>query len=297
MPREHRVSPELGGGRLDQVLTALEPSESRRSIRRAIEEGRVFVDGRRAKVASRLIPEGARLILHIESAGARVVPELPILFEDDDLVVVDKPPGHHVNETESSARASVESILRSSRVEVFVVHRLDLDTSGVLALAKRLEVAQALTRAFAERRVQKEYLLLTDRVVPEGWVDLPIAADPRSPRTRRVLTGGKPARTWFRTVGSREGVHLVLARPETGRTHQIRVHLAELGTPILGDRAYGGTMAVRREGEVIPVTRVCLHARLLVLPAPYSDRRHTALLPEDFRPFTEEDLAVWSEAR
>lgn len=295
MRREHRVTEAQAGLRLDQVLAALEPSLSRRAIKRAIEEGRVFLDGKRTKVSSRSVVAGARLVVH--PAREEAAPSVPILFEDEDLVVVNKPPGLHVNETESTARPSIEGLLARTRPAVFVVHRLDLETSGVLVLAKRLEVARALTEAFAERRVEKCYLAITERRVETGLVDRPIGPDPRSPRTRRALPTGKPARTWFETLGASESLHLVLARPETGRTHQIRVHLAELGAPILGDRAYGGALAVRRGGEILEVPRVLLHAARLALPGPAESRRWEAPVPEDFRGFAEPALAVWAEAR
>lgn len=295
MRREHRVGEALAGRRLDQVLAELEPGLSRRSMKRAIEEGRVFLDGKRVKVASRAVPAGARLILH--PAREDEAPPIPILYEDDDLVVVNKPPGLHVNETESTARLSVQGALSRAGASVFVVHRLDLETSGVLALAKRLEVARALSAAFAERRVEKSYLAITERRVETGLVDQPIGPDPRGPRTRRARPDGKPARTWFETLGARGSLHLVLARPETGRTHQIRVHLAELGAPILGDRAYGGSLAVRSEGEVLEVPRTLLHAWRLVLPGTGASLLQEAPFPEDFRRFMGPDLAVWAQAR
>lgn len=297
MRREHLIGEDLAGGRLDRVLGELEPEFSRRSVRRAIEEGRVFVDGRRTKVASRTLVLGARLLWYPEELEDAPSPEIPILHEDEDLVIVNKPPGLHVNETETTARASVESVLAKTRREIFVVHRLDLETSGVMVLAKRIEVARVLTRAFAERTVKKEYLAITERPVPEGFVDLPIGPDPRSPRTRRVLQNGKAARSWFCTLGQSGTAHLILGRPETGRTHQLRVHLAELGAPIVGDRAYGGVMALRLEGRIHEVSRACLHAWRLMLPGLVGGRRWDAALPQDFQPFTETDLAVWSEAR
>lgn len=295
MRREHRVSEALAGRRLDQALAELEPEESRRAIKRAIERGRVFVDGRRVKVASLVLKAGARIVLHSEPSAA--TPEVPVLYEDDDLLVVNKPPGLHVNETESTARTSVEAALSPTHGRLYVVHRLDLETSGVLVLAKKLLVAQRLGQAFADRQVEKLYLAITTRSVPEGLVDLPVGPDPRSPRTRRVMANGKPARTWFRALGARGGLHLVLARPETGRTHQIRVHAAELGAPIFGDRAYGGALAVRHEGVVQEAPRTLLHAWRLTLPGLGRGLRYEAPLPQDFQPFGESDLAVWAEAR
>lgn len=264
--------------RLDKAIAAGLEGVSRRRARSLISQGAVFVDGKRCRVASRNLPTGTRVVVH-DSAEPEAVPDVPILYEDDDIVVVDKPAGVHVNETETSPRRSLEWIL--SERNVLVVHRLDVDTTGVLVFARSKSVAADLSRAFAEQRVEKTYFAVTEGAPETTLVDAPIGADRRRPRARAIQPRGKPSRTRVEVVARADGFAAVVARPETGRTHQIRVHLAHAGTPIAGDVLYGGHAAGSLGGAVVDFERPLLHAARLVLPRPGGPMTFVAPLPAD----------------
>jgi 23S rRNA pseudouridine1911/1915/1917 synthase len=165
---------------------------------------------------------------------------------------------------------------------VTIVHRLDRETSGVTVLARTRGAAAALAEAFRTLTPEKTYLALCARppAPPEGRIDAPLGKDPARAGLRRVDPRGDAAATRYRTVRAGADGALVEARPETGRTHQIRVHLAHLGAPLLGDARYGGP---RRVGEVA-IPRVMLHARRLELPHPVTGAGMVfeAPIPEDF---------------
>jgi 23S rRNA pseudouridine1911/1915/1917 synthase len=166
---------------------------------------------------------------------------------------------------------------------VTVVHRLDRETSGVTLLARTPEAARALAAAFRDGAPEKTYLAICARAPepPEGRLDAPLGKDPRRAGRRAVRPGGEPAATRYRTLAvGPAGAALVEARPETGRTHQIRAHLAHLGAPLVGDVRYGGPRAV----SGFPVPRTMLHARRLALAHPVTGERLAleAPLPEDF---------------
>jgi 23S rRNA pseudouridine1911/1915/1917 synthase len=269
------VCPAGADDRLDRVLARLLPDTSRGAARRLIADGRVFVDGRRCRVASR--PVRAGNVLHVASAAAVADAESsgppPILHEDAEVLAIDKPTGMASAPTRDgaagTARDLVTEALRARKrgpARLWVVHRLDAATSGVLVFAKTRAAAAALSAAFAEGRVEKEYLARVGGVPGEahGTIELAITT---TGRRARVDPGGRRARTDWEVVASdaSDANHsgeangtLVRLRPHTGRTHQLRVHLAAIGHPILGDRTYGG----------LPALRLMLHAERLVVPHP-----------------------------
>lgn len=266
--------------RLDRVLALLFPELSRRSARDAIDRGAVFVDGARCRVASRRVAAGARVRWFGETHDEGS-PELPVLYRDDDLLVLDKPPGVVVNESETARAPTV--VDRHRWVAPFVVHRLDRDTSGVLVLARHREAAREVSEAFRARRVRKVYDAIVTGLPPDGWETAAVGADPRRPRARRVRADGRPASTWFRSLATERGLTRVEARPITGRTHQIRVHLRHRGAPIFGDLAYEGVDRVRVDDEVRHARRPALHARALELPRGETVHRFEAPVPADLR--------------
>ncbi len=285
------VAPAEAGDRLDRFI-ARKGGVSRGLARRALEAGGVFLDGRRCRVASRAVRAGQRVLVHLEEGGrgaaARGHPPLErsrLLHSDEHLAAVDKPAGVPAQATLSSARGTLPELaaaLAGGPLEA--AHRLDRETSGVTLLARTPPAAAALAAAFREGRPEKTYLALCARAPdpPAGRVEAPLGRDPRRPGRRRVSPGGEPAATRYRTLAvGPSGAALVEARPETGRTHQIRVHLAHLGAPILGDPRYGGP---RRVGEVT-APRVMLHALRLELDHPAGGARLSleAPVPEDFR--------------
>jgi 23S rRNA pseudouridine1911/1915/1917 synthase len=282
------ASPADEGERIDRFVAA-RGGLSRGAARRALDAGGVFLDGRRCKVAGRAVRAGQRVVVNLEEGG-RSPAAAPaalergrLLYADEHLAAVDKPAGVPAQPTLTTDRGTLPALAGALLGgPVAIVHRLDRETSGVTVLARTREAAAALSEAFRTGAPEKTYLALCARAPqpPEGRVEAPIGKDPRRPGLRRVAAGGEDAATRYRTVAAGPLGALVEARPETGRTHQIRVHLAHLGAPLLGDPRYGGP---RRIGEV-DVPRVLLHAWRLELAHPVTGApmAFEAPVPDDF---------------
>jgi 23S rRNA pseudouridine1911/1915/1917 synthase len=240
------------GERLDIFIARSLPDVSRAHAQRLIAEGHVRVDGGGAKPSLRLEP-GARVDVEQPApAPVAVQPEpipLVILYEDEDVIVVDKPAGMAVHPGPGHAGATLVNALLAHCPDLAgiegslrpgIVHRLDKDTSGLLVVAKNDRAQLALTSQMAERTARKEYLALIHGSPPAtGTIDAPIGRHPGRRKQMAIVAEGKPSRTHFRTLGPVGGDTLVLARLDTGRTHQIRVHFAGIGHPIVGDPVYG----------------------------------------------------------
>jgi 23S rRNA pseudouridine1911/1915/1917 synthase len=277
------------GERLDRFIAA-RGGISRGLARRALDAGGVFLDGRRCKTAGRLVRHGQKVVVNLEEGGRAAAAPTPldrarVLFADEHLVAVDKPSGVAAQPTLTSDRGALPELVGALLgAEATLVHRLDRETSGVTVLARTRQAAAALAEAFRTGAPEKTYLALCVRA-PEprdGRIDAPLARDPRHPGRRRVAPSGEPAATRYRTIAAGvSGAALVEARPETGRTHQIRAHLAHLGAPLAGDPRYGGPRTI---GEVA-IPRVMLHAlRLEILhPATGARMAFEAPVPDDFR--------------
>lgn len=286
---ESRELVAAGGERLDLFLAAQTPGVSRSRAQRLIAAGLVTVNGRRGRPGLQLKP-GDRVVVRIPPPPpGELAPEplpLEILYEDDDLLVVNKPAGLTVHPGPGHASGTLAHALLAHRPELArvgealrpgIVHRLDRDTSGVMVVAKH-EVARAnLVRQLAERRVQKTYLALVrgEPRPPAGVIEAPLGRDPRHRQRMAVVEGGREARTQYQVRERFAGAALLEVRPETGRTHQVRVHLAAIGHPVLGDPVYG------RRSELVP--RQFLHALRLRLRLPSSgeEREFEAPLPQD----------------
>jgi 23S rRNA pseudouridine1911/1915/1917 synthase len=284
----------LSGNRADMALARCFPDLSRTRIRRALDAGLATVDGRVLGAKDRIIGgENVTLcspITRNPRPAARPM-DLNILYEDDHLVAIDKPPGTVIHPAPHVAETLVEALLAHTGGNLAegtechrpgVVHRLDRDTSGVLLFAKTDGALRSLLRQFKERTAKKTYVALAAGLCEKlsGTVDAPIGRDPRR-RTRMAVLpfGGREARTDWSAVPlpKKNFTHFTL-RPRTGRTHQIRVHLAFLGHPILGDRLYG--FDFRR---FFPVPRILLHAVQLEIQHPLSGQSLTisASIPGD----------------
>jgi 23S rRNA pseudouridine1911/1915/1917 synthase len=284
------VLPESAGKRLDQALASAS-SLSRHAARALIQGGGLWVNARPVRVQSRLVHVGDVLDVLAEgqalSPPEALPPPLPILHEDGWLVAVDKPPGaasqppqrRAPGELTAHERALVQLAAREGRrVDLLLFHRLDRLTTGVLVFARQHEAARELTKTWSSGSAQKRYLAVVRGDVGEGtrMLEGAIAPDPLVPGRFRVTRRGKPARTEVRRLARLGDLSLLEVKPLTGRTHQVRVHLAQAGCPVAGDTLYGG-------GGGVP--RPFLHAWRLSLPHPHTGKplRLEAPVPADMR--------------
>jgi len=295
---------ELAGLRLDVALTRLAADLSRARIQRLLVEGHVLVGGRAVKPSARLRGgEEVLLTLPDPEPSGLLAQDLPlqILSEDRDLLVLDKAAGMVVHPARGTPHSTVVNALLFRLGEASapgerlgLVHRLDKETSGCLVVAKTEVALAALQAAFKRREVEKTYLALCHgRIAPEGRLDTPYGRHPgdRTRYTSRLREGTRRAVTAWRVREAFAGATLVEVALHTGRTHQIRVHLADQGHPLLADAAYGGRKRearlapddpVRRAAEAIG--RQALHAWRLAFPHPRTGvlMRFEAPLPGDF---------------
>jgi len=282
--------------RLDLALIQQHPGMSRRKARDVIEKGQVSVDGETVYDSGRAVSQGAALVWDPNKKSRRRARiSLPVLHQDDAVLVVDKPAGllavptSPEAEDEDTALARVQEYVRHLTPRhpyVGVVHRIDRDTSGTLAFALSPAARPALRALFREHRIERRYAALVegDPRADRGQVDLPIHDVYRGGR-RRVARAGEaslPALTRWAVVERFAGAALLEVELATGRQHQIRVHLAHVGLPILGDHVYGRG---RAGSSPVAVPRQMLHARLLSFAHPLSGLpvRAESPLPPDFR--------------
>lgn len=266
------------GARLDRLVAVLS-GVSRKEARQMIGSGRVFVKGRPAKILSKRFKAGTTLEIRGEISpqkeprDPKSTPQRPldVLYMDHEIIAVNKPSGL-LTEHDRFGSPSLESVVpawlesQGKDSRIWLVHRLDAVTSGVVLLARTQRAVKRLNAVFRERQAKKVYLAIVPGPFKgEKDVDQPLG---RLKGTRHgVKADGKPAQTFFRPVAASGQGALVLAAPLTGRTHQIRVHLAHLNQPIVGDRLYGGAMYLGQEGQII-VPRTMLHAYRLTVPHP-----------------------------
>jgi len=287
-----------GGERLDRVLAARVPSVSRATFQRWVEEGRVSVDGAAARVSAK-VRAGQRIdVLPGPPPSSDALPQdipLVILFEDADLLVVDKPAGLVVHPAAGHADGTlVNAILHHTRIEdeasqprPGIVHRLDKDTSGVMVVAKTVRAREVLVRAFAAHDLERMYLAIAVGAPPDVMTLDTLHGRHPSDRKRFTTktTRGKRAVTHLRVRERLHGAALVECRLETGRTHQIRVHLADAGFPLLGDPVYGKPPRdPRLRAAASTLARQALHAQLLAFAHPISGEplRFETAPPSDF---------------
>lgn len=297
--REYVVTQAQAGERLDAYL-ARASGLSRARVQRLIQGGQVRVDGHPQKPRHRMSP-GERVQLHVPPATPLdLTPEpipLDILREDDDLIVLNKPPGMVVHPGPGRSTGTLVQALLAhcgtlpgigGMERPGIVHRLDRDTSGVLVVAKTESAHQSLSRQFKARVVKKRYLALVRGEVRQDSGRIEAAIGRREDDRKRMgvqSRGGREARTVFHVLRRLPGMTVLALDLETGRTHQIRVHLAHIGHPVIGDQVYGGRRERRRAATDGPrADRQMLHAWRLAFHHPTTGAwvEFSAPIPEDF---------------
>lgn len=285
------------GVRLDKAVALAYPQHSRASIEKLIESGDILVNNEEKSRNYKLREDDIITVnfkkLNLPASEIKV----PILYEDEHVVVMNKPVGvlthskgefnkegtvatflkQHVadNKNTSSPKSSqaLSNFWDSNRAGI--VHRLDRATSGVIICAKNKEVENHLKGQFSKRNVKKAYLAIIKGEMParEGMIDMPIERNPKKPATFRTGANGKPAQTYFKVLTNNNSYSLLELKPVTGRTHQLRVHLAHFKRPIVGDTFYNGE----------PATRLMLHAKELEVTLPGGNRQtFSAPTPDNF---------------
>lgn len=292
-----RLVSDTDGIRIDRWLACQLPDLSRARIQTLVRQGMVSIDGRTCKPSSKVHAGDVIEVVIPPPAKADVEPEpipLDILYEDADMLVLNKPPGMVVHPAPGHARGTLVNALLHHCADLSgiggerrpgIVHRLDRDTSGVLVVAKNQKALEGLAMQFKTRKVGKVYWALAwGRFrTRQGTVETLIGRDPHNRKKMSArVSRGRMAVTRYEVLEEFEDISLVRVVIETGRTHQIRVHLAHLGHPVVGDRQYGRARASKRH---IVAPRQCLHARTLTLRHPVTGRpmEFTAPLPEDMQ--------------
>jgi 23S rRNA pseudouridine1911/1915/1917 synthase len=315
---ETRLPAEQAGRRLDQALAELYPQFSRSRIKAWIEAGRVRVDGVVVRPREPVVGGERVRIEAEEQVEARVAPQaiaLDIVHEDDDLLVVNKPAGLVVHPGAGNPDRTLQNALLAHDAALAVlpragiVHRLDKDTSGLLVVARRLEAHTALVRMLGARDIRREYEAVCVGVMTGGGtVDAPIARHPVDRKRMSIREDGRESVTHYRVLERFRAHTHVRVLLETGRTHQIRVHLAHIGYPIVGDPTYGRRLVLPRgatprlEQALRGFRRQALHAARLSFshPATGVALAFEAPLPPDLAGLIEalrEDAGLGGAAR
>lgn len=268
--------------RLDLELATRYPETSRSTWQKHVKAGHVTVNGVAATSAKQEILASDTLAINIPDAEDFSEDSLPIIYIDDNVIVINKPIGvlsHSkgvLNDEFSVATFFARySTYNADTNRPGIVHRLDRDTSGVMIGARNAETATMLQKQFADRKTKKTYVAIVDGVPksPKAQIDLPIGRNPSAPSTFRVDVKGKAALTTYEVLATNDVLSLVKLQPRTGRTHQLRVHMKYINTPIHGDKVYGKA-----------ADRLYLHAASLEITIPTSERKvFEAPVPDSFK--------------
>lgn len=289
------VPREAAGDRLDRFLTRAVPGLSLDRARVLIEAGQVRIRGKQCQAARKLWGNETVELHRPDPVHVSLPPpegfDVPVLYSDPDVVIVDKPPGIVVEPSGSLPSVSAALAAHHGPFDVDgralpgVVHRLDRETSGCLVLARTDAARAALEQGFRDKRIDKRYLALVLGSPPkEGQLNTPYGRDPKDPRkfTTRIRSPRR-ALLRYRVRARFDGAALIEVELDTGRTHQVRVQLAEVGHPVIGDSIYG-PRSTREHPAAIALGRHALHAITLTVPLSAGGRVCvSAPLPEDFR--------------
>lgn len=278
-------------GRIDKVLTTLEPEIIRSQLKNLINDGHVTVNGQPVKPKYKVQSGDKISLVKPEPQLLELTPEnipLDIVYEDDDVIVVNKPQGMVVHPAPGHPNHTlVNALLYHSPLSTIngtfrpgIVHRIDKDTSGLLMVAKNDLAHQSLAEQLRNKINQREYLALVYGQIKEdeGTIDAPLGRNPQDRKKQAVVKGGRHAVTHFKVMKRYDNFTLVKCILETGRTHQIRVHMKYIGHPLVGDPLYGPRKVVGKDGQF-------LHAALLGFKHPRTGKElvFEAPLPENFQ--------------
>lgn len=267
--------------RLDSYVAEYWPEHSRSTWQKFIASGYVTVNG--------VVEVSPKYLLNEDDEVAVKIPDLtpahealPVVYEDEYVVVFNKPAGILTHSKGAvNEEFTVADYMRPLQKDgddtnrPGIVHRLDRDTSGIIITAKDRETKGQLQKQFQDRKAKKTYLAVVvgRPKLDEARLNLPIERNPKKPSQHRVGPNGKSATTTYKVLASNKKYSVIELRPETGRTHQLRVHMTYIGTPIVGDRLYGS--------EKSPIGRLCLHAKALEITTPVSKRQTFEAAPPD----------------
>ena len=278
-------------GRIDKVLTSLEPEITRSQLKNLINDGHVTVNGQAVKPKYKVQAGDKISLVKPEPQSLELTPEnipLDIVYEDDDMIVVNKPQGMVVHPAPGHPNHTlVNALLYHSPLSTIngtfrpgIVHRIDKDTSGLLMVAKNDLAHQSLAEQLRNKTNKREYLALVYGQIKEdeGTIDAPLGRNPQDRKKQAVVKGGRHAVTHFKVMKRYDNFTLVKCILETGRTHQIRVHMKYIGHPLVGDPLYGPRKVIGKDGQF-------LHAALLGFKHPRTGKElvFEAPLPENFQ--------------
>ena len=278
-------------GRIDKVLTSLEPEITRSQLKNLINDGHVTVNGQAVKPKYKVQAGDKISLVKPEPQSLELTPEnipLDIVYEDDDMIVVNKPQGMVVHPAPGHPdHTLVNALLYHSPLSTIngtfrpgIVHRIDKDTSGLLMVAKNDLAHQSLAEQLRNKTNKREYLALVYGQIKEdeGTIDAPLGRNPQDRKKQAVVKGGRHAVTHFKVIKRYDNFTLVKCILETGRTHQIRIHMKYIGHPLVGDPLYGPRKVIGKNGQF-------LHAALLGFKHPRTGEEMVfeAPLPENFQ--------------
>lgn len=272
LPSEPMQQVETAKQRFDMLLLESYPSYSRSTIQKLIKEGYATIDDEVVKKPNFLLDQDFDGKVELNPPASESTEKPPVIYEDDNVIVFNKPIGMlSIKKGAYIAEPAIEDYGE-------VVHRLDRDTSGVIIVAKNLKTKSMLQRQFAERKTHKTYyaVVVGHPKQDHALISIPLTRNLKRPTTFLPDANGREATTEYRVIGQNDKYSLVELKPRTGRTHQLRIHMAHIGTPILGDTVYNPKSP--------KADRMYLHASILEITIPEGKRMtFTAPMPESFR--------------